>query len=77
MKLYFTHEHQEAFNKVKSLLNSDPLLEYPDFEKTFILTTHASNDEIAAILSQQYDSVDFPCTYASQSLNQAKETTVS
>lgn len=33
----------EAFDKLKQLISSHPILKYPDFEKTFTLTTDASN----------------------------------
>jgi len=33
----------EAFEKMKILITSDPILIYPDFSKPFSLTTDASN----------------------------------
>ena len=36
-------KYQIAFDKLKSLLCTEPILKYPDFTKTFILTTDASN----------------------------------
>ncbi|RVE42148.1 hypothetical protein evm_013209 [Chilo suppressalis] len=46
------NEHQLAFEKLKQCLISAPLLIYPDFTKTFVLTFDASNFAISAILSQ-------------------------
>jgi hypothetical protein len=34
----------EAFISLKTLLTTEPLLQYPDFSRPFILTTDASND---------------------------------
>jgi len=42
----------EAFISLKTLLTTETLLQYPDFSKTFILTTDASNDAIGVVLSQ-------------------------
>ena len=39
----------EAFNTLKRVLTSQPLLQYPDFSKPFFLTTCASNDALGAI----------------------------
>lgn len=43
----------EAFQLCKDLLINAPLLQYPDFDKEFNLTTYASNVTIGAILSQR------------------------
>jgi len=41
-----------AFKTCKTLLCNDPILQYPDFNKPFILTPDASNFAIGAVLSQ-------------------------
>jgi hypothetical protein len=43
---------QDAFDKLKNLLMSAPVLAYPNFEKAFILHTDASDIDIGAVLSQ-------------------------
>lgn len=58
-----------CFDKCKTLLINDPILQYPDFEKEFILTTDASNIAIGAILSQGPLGSDKPIAYASRTLN--------
>jgi len=45
-------EYSRAFETCKPLLCNDPILQYPDFNKPFILTTEASNFAIGAVLSQ-------------------------
>nr|WPN07710.1 ORF3 [Ectropis grisescens TED virus] len=58
-----------CFEKCKTLLTNDPILQYPDFEKEFILTTDASNFALGAILSQGPIGSDRPIAYASRTLN--------
>jgi len=59
-------EYKEAFNKLKLLITTDPILVYPDFSKKFVLTTDASNFAIGAVLSQD----NHPVCYASRTLNE-------
>ncbi|CAG9093322.1 unnamed protein product [Plutella xylostella] len=40
---HWSQEQQEAFNLLKDKLTSAPLLQYPNFEIPFVLTTDASN----------------------------------
>lgn len=63
---------ENAFNTLKELLTTQPLLQYPDFTKPFVLTTDASNDAIGAILSQGPIRKDLPISYASRTLNNAE-----
>jgi hypothetical protein len=42
----------EAFHKCKELLTNAPVLAYPDFTKTFNLTTNASNIAIGSVIAQ-------------------------
>jgi len=53
----------------KTLLCNDPILQFPDFEKTFILTTDSSNYAIGAVLSQENLGTDRPIAYASKTLS--------
>ena len=41
-----------SFNESKTLLINSPILQYPDFNENFTLTTDASNYALGAILSQ-------------------------
>lgn len=54
-----------AFEKLKSLIISHPVIRYPNFEKPFVLTTDASNYAIGAVLSQE----GHPVCFASRTLN--------
>lgn len=61
-----------CFEKCKRLLTNDPILQYPDFSREFILTTDASNFAIGAILSQGPIGSDKPIAYASRTLNDSE-----
>ena len=43
---------ETTFDTLKKLLITEPLLQYPDFTRPFVLTTDASNEAIGAVLSQ-------------------------
>lgn len=55
----------EAFEKLKMLISSHPILRYPNFDQKFTLTTDASNYAIGAVLSQE----GHPVCFASRTLN--------
>ena len=42
---------------------------YPDFQKTFKLTTDASDHAVGTILTQVKDGVDMPVAYFSKTMN--------
>ncbi|EIE92710.1 hypothetical protein RO3G_17422 [Rhizopus delemar RA 99-880] len=48
----WTSEQESAFEKIKSLLSSAPLLHHPDLEQPFYVATDASNYSIGAVLYQ-------------------------
>lgn len=54
---------------IESLIRTDPILIYPDFEKPFLLTTDASNYALGAVLSQVHEGKDHPVAFASRTLN--------
>ncbi len=61
---------QQAFEKLKELLISEPILIRPDFDKTFILYTDASNFGLGAVLAQKTDdNKEGVINYLSRSLN--------
>lgn len=67
-----TQEFREAFQYAKTLLCNDPILQYPDYDKPFLLTTDASNYALGAVLSQGKVGNDKPVAYASRTLNRAE-----
>jgi hypothetical protein len=63
---------QTSFDLLKCKLTNAPLLQYPNFEEQFIVTTNASGYAIGAILSQGKLGCDKPIAYASRTLNEAE-----
>ena len=59
----------DAFQTCKDLLINAPLLQYPDFDKPFVLTTDASNIALGAVLSQGPIGSDKPIAYSSRTLS--------
>ena len=67
-------ENQEIeFRTLKQKLMSQPILQYPNFSRDFILTTDASNDGAGAVLSQGEIGKYLPIAYASRSFNKAEK----
>ncbi|XP_044315167.1 uncharacterized protein LOC123037605 [Drosophila rhopaloa] len=68
-KWEWTEDHQQAFEAVKARLTADPILACPDFTKTFVLQTDASDYGLGAILTQNSDQGERVISYSSRSLN--------
>jgi hypothetical protein len=64
-KFEWTETQENAFQHLKSKLTRQPILQYPDFSKEFVLTTDRSNQELGAVLSQGPIGKDLPVAYAS------------
>lgn len=64
----WTDECQKAFESLKGKLINPPILQYPNFEQPFVLTTDASNFALGAVLSQGEIGKDLPISYASKTL---------
>ena len=61
--------HQKAFDKLKELLISPPILRFPDMTKMFILMTDASGYALGAVLGQKDENEkDHAIAYASRGL---------
>ena len=67
-KFIWGDEQQKAFDKLKEILCSEPVLIAPDWSKPFKVTTDASDYALGAILSQGRISRDRACAYASRCL---------
>ena len=63
---------QQALETLRDKICSEPLLQYPDFTKPFLVTTDASNYAVGAVLSQGSIGEDLPIAFASRSLNKAE-----
>ena len=71
-KIQWTEECQEAFDTLKVLCTSAPLLAFADFTKPFKLHTNASTIGIGAVLYQEQDGKDRVTVYASRALSKCQ-----
>lgn len=71
-KVVHSQEFIDCFNKCKQILTNAPLLQFPDFEQPFILTTDASDVALGSVLSQGPVGSDKPVAYASRTLSETE-----
>jgi outer membrane lipoprotein-sorting protein len=71
VKFEWHSSHQQAFDKIKKVIETEVLLCYPDFNKPnlFHLYTDASDHQLGAIIMQDKKSIAF----YSQKLNTAQK----
>ena len=62
-----------AFNSIKDVLMSPPVLAYADFSKPFILHTDASTEGLGAVLYQEQDGQERVIAYASRGLRASEK----
>ena len=67
------NEQSAAFCSLRDALCSQPILQYPDFTRPFLVTTDASGYAIGGILSQGTVGSDLPIAYTSRLLNNAEK----
>ena len=67
------NEQQKAFDQLKHLFTSAPILRNPDSNKPFIVETDASNFAVGAILSQEFDGQLHPIAYLSKGLTKSQK----
>lgn len=65
-------EQEEAFTALKDKLCKEPILQLPDFKKSFVLRTDASQDAVGAVLMQEKEGEVFPVAYHSRRLKGAE-----
>ena len=72
-KFEWTNDCQEAFDNLRQKLVSAPILAFPDYTKSFILDTDASDTGMGAVLSQvESGGTERVIAYASCTLSQAE-----
>ena len=74
MRFRWTSDCQNAFDKLKAILRSEPVLLAPNFNKEFKLAVDASDVGAGGILLQEDDNgVDHPVCYFSKKLSNIKK----
>ena len=63
----WNQECQEAFDLLKNKLTNTPVLTFPNFKVSFILTTDASSVGLGAVLSQVQEGIERPVSFVSRS----------
>ena len=63
----WTQECQQAFQKLKKILSTEPLLVYPNFTQPFIVACDTSTKAVDAVLLQLRDGEERPIIYCSSS----------
>jgi len=72
-KFIWKEECQNAFDQLKCVLSSSPVLSFPKEEEEFILDTDASNIGIGAVLSQRQEGKEKVIAYYSRVLNKPEK----
>lgn len=63
---------ERAFQTLKNILCTEPLLQYPKFDEPFLVTSDASDFAIGSVLSQGIIGRDLPIAYTSRVLTDAE-----
>ena len=74
MKIQWSPECEEAFNRLKKEITTAPLLAYPDFTKEFVLKIDASFTGLGAVLYQEHDGVMRVVAFGSRGLRKPERT---
>lgn len=64
---------EENFLKIKKLIMSPQILQYPDFEKEFIIISDASEKYCGAMLAQNYNGIDLPVAFFSKNFTSGEK----
>uniref|UniRef100_A0A8P4KEB8 ribonuclease H n=1 Tax=Dicentrarchus labrax TaxID=13489 RepID=A0A8P4KEB8_DICLA len=68
----WTNECEEAFQSLREMLTTAPVLGYPDYSMPFVLQTDASGEGLGAVLAQVQDGAERVIAYASRGLSPAE-----
>lgn len=69
----WNNEAEIAFEKIKELISTAPILISPDFSKPFFLQTDSSAVGLGVVLFQEKDGLEHPIAYASRALTSAEQ----
>jgi len=72
-KFKWTQEHEDIFQKLKTMLTTAPVLSHVQPDGELILRCDASIEGIGSVLLQKIDGVEKPICFLSRALNQAEK----
>ena len=72
VKFQWTLDCQKAYDTLENALITAPILAFPDFDKSFILSTDASEYSIGYVLSQLQNGREHAIAYGGRSLRGAE-----
>ena len=73
VRFVWTAGCQKAFDELKRILTSEPVLALPDDKGTYVLDTDASDYGLGAVLSQQQDGTERVIAYASRTMSRTEQ----
>ena len=73
IELKWEEVHTTAFNELKKVLSTTPILVFPTRDDTFILDTDASHYAMGAVLSQRQDNEERVISYGSKKFSKAEQ----
>lgn len=68
----WSEECNNSFNILKRKLTSPQVLQFPDYDKDFIIYTDASKVACGAVLAQTHDGVELPIAFASKAFTKGE-----
>lgn len=71
-KYQWGESQQSAFEQIKALIASAPVLHRPSFDDQFVIQTDASDTGLGAVLTQTIDGDERVLSFASRTLNKAE-----
>lgn len=71
-KFKWTEQCDKAFNDMKFRMTSTPILQFPDFNKEFILCTDSSDYSIGYVLTQKHGDKEHPVSYGGRALRDSE-----
>ena len=71
MKFNWSEHCQQAFNQLKAIIASEPILKQPNWETIFHVHVNASGIALGSILAQPDGKMDFPIYFASRRFSKA------
>ena len=70
---HWTEREQEAFDELKRLCSSQPVLRAPNWNKPFLMETDASGYALGVVIAQEHEDGIHPIAFHSRSLLAAKK----